>query len=102
EANRACFTTSELNRWSADRPVDITDLEVDPNAGFNFGMYATESWLSLFDYRMGQVAILDTSLRTVRRIARPGHGPGEILPVGGLSHVIPKGRRVDWIDGSGD
>jgi hypothetical protein len=102
DANRACFAASESDRWSPQVPRRLTTVQVDPDAGFTSGIAGSDAWLFLFDQRLGRIVVADSLYREVGAFARPGHGPGEILPLLAPSQLTPKGHRVDWIDVSGD
>jgi hypothetical protein len=102
EANRACFTDSESDRWTPGRSQRITSIELDPDAGFEFGIAGSDQWLFLFDQQLGRIVVADSLDRQAHTFARPGHGPGEILPGRAPSQLVPMGRGADWVDVSGD
>jgi hypothetical protein len=100
--NRACFAGSQSDRWAPGTSPAITAVGADPDAGFELGIAGSGGHLFLYDHSIGRILVADSLGRVVRTFGRPGHGPGDILPPGALSRVMPKGRRADWIDASGD
>lgn len=101
-ANQSCFADSGSDRWSLSGPLHLARVAVESEATFDVGVGGSALGLYLFDYGMGRVVVTDSMGRTTGAFARAGHGPGEILPVEGISRLTPTGRRAAWIDVSHD